>query len=145
MLAAEVWRNTPTLKNTTTFPRAAGGEMLEDRRVRPSDDLLLAVFVALAVVVPFLIGYRGEAIAEAISRFLSPIGLLLLPIGLLLMIQFLSSEQATFFSNAFSTGGPDSIHRASGSPVGVALFLVLVLFLLCNRISIFGGVDGSHE
>jgi len=105
--------------------------------------ILLAVVVAIVVIVPFLLGDQGEAITEAISELLSPLGLLLLPIILLLTIQFLSSERGSFISAIFSTGEPDTIHRVSGSPFGVALFLVLVLVLLFNRFSIFGGDDSD--
>ncbi|KAM6545160.1 hypothetical protein CsatB_025896 [Cannabis sativa] len=107
--------------------------------------ILLAVVVVLVIVVPFLLGDQGEALTEAFSELLSPIGLLLLPIILLLTIQFLSSDRGSFVNSIFSTGEPDSIHRVSGSPVGVALFLVIILFLLYNRISIFGGDDDSGD
>lgn len=91
-----------------------------------------------------MFGDQGEAITEAISELLSPVGLLLLPIALLLAIQFLSSDRGSFVSSIFYTGEPDSIHRVSGSPVGVALLLILVLFLLYNRVSIFGGGDDDE-
>ncbi|WZY83432.1 hypothetical protein YC2023_029816 [Brassica napus] len=107
--------------------------------------IILAVVVALVVFVPFFLGDGGEAITEGIAELLSPVGLLLLPIVLLLTIQFLSSERGSFVSAIFSTGEPESIHRVSGSPVGVALFLVLILFLLYNRFSIFGGGDDSDD
>ncbi|XP_044479945.1 uncharacterized protein LOC123206772 [Mangifera indica] len=107
--------------------------------------LILAVVVSIVVLVPFLFGDSGEAVTEFIAELLSPVGLLLLPIVLLLTIQFLSSDRGSFVSSLFSTGEPDSIHRVSGSPVGVALFLVLILFLLYNRVSIFGGDDDSGE
>ncbi|KAK7292263.1 hypothetical protein RIF29_08041 [Crotalaria pallida] len=115
--------------------------MIEERGA--PHGILLAVVVALVVVVPFLLG-DGEAITEFISDLLSPIGLLLLPIILLLTIQFLSSDRGSFISSIFTTGEPDSIHRVSGSPVGVALFLLLILFLLYNRFSIFGGDDDDE-
>ncbi|KAJ4834080.1 hypothetical protein Tsubulata_016278 [Turnera subulata] len=105
--------------------------------------ILLAVVVCIVVLAPFLFGDQGEAITEAISELLSPVGLLLLPIVLLLTIQFLSSDRGSFVSTIFSTGEPDTIHRVSGSPVGVALFLVLILFLLYNRMSIFGDDDSG--
>lgn len=105
--------------------------------------ILLAVVVAIVVIVPFLLGDQGEAVTEAISELLSPLGLLLLPIILLLTIQFLSSERGSFISAIFSTGEPDTIHRVSGSPFGVALFLVIILVLLYNRFSIFGGGDSD--
>ncbi|KAK8661762.1 hypothetical protein V6N13_037745 [Hibiscus sabdariffa] len=107
--------------------------------------IILAVVVAIVVLAPFLFGDQGEAITEAISEILTPLGLLLLPIILLLTIQFLSSDRGSFISAVFSTGEPDSIHRASGSPFGVAVFLLLILFLLYNRVSIFGGGDDSDD
>ncbi|RDX89607.1 hypothetical protein CR513_28650, partial [Mucuna pruriens] len=105
--------------------------------------ILLAVVVAIVVIVPFMVGDQGEAITEAISDLLSPLGLLLLPILLLLTIQFLSSDRGSFISSLFSTGEPDTIHRLSGSPLGVALFLILILFLLYNRVSIFSAGDSD--
>ncbi len=116
--------------------------MIEERGA--PHGILLAVVVAIVVVVPFLLGDQGEAITEAISELLSPVGLLLLPIILLLTIHFLSSDRGSFISAIFTTGEPDSIHRVSGSPVGVALFLLLILFLLYNRVSIFGGGDSDE-
>ncbi|OIW19599.1 hypothetical protein TanjilG_18409 [Lupinus angustifolius] len=115
--------------------------MLEERGA--PHGILLAVVVAIVVIVPFLVG-DGEAITEFISELLSPIGLLLLPIILLLTIQFLSSDRGSFISSIFTSGEPDSIHRVSGSPFGVALFLILVIFLLYNRFSIFGGGDDDE-
>lgn len=117
--------------------------MMEEQR-GPPYGILLAVVVALILVVPYLLGDQGEALTEFIAELLSPVGLLALPIILLLVIQFLSSETGSFVSSIFSIGEPDSIHRASGSPVGVALFLVLVLFLLYNQFSIFGGGDDDE-
>ncbi|KAG6597528.1 hypothetical protein SDJN02_10168, partial [Cucurbita argyrosperma subsp. argyrosperma] len=118
--------------------------MIEERQGGAPHGVLLAVVVAIVIVGPFLLG-DGEALTEAISDLLSPFGLLLLPILLLLAIQFLSSDRGSFVSAIFSSGEPDSIHRVTGSPVGVALFLVLILFLLYNRISIFGGDDDSGD
>ncbi|KAK9725603.1 hypothetical protein RND81_05G156500 [Saponaria officinalis] len=110
----------------------------------PPHAILLAIVVILVVAAPALID--GEAITETVSELLSPVGLLLLPIILLLIIQFLSSERGNFFSSIFTASGePDSIHRASGSPFGVALVLLLVLFLVYYRVSLFGGGDDDDE
>ncbi|KAF5736995.1 hypothetical protein HS088_TW14G01151 [Tripterygium wilfordii] len=118
--------------------------MIQDREHNgPPHGILLAVVVTIVVLTPFILGDQGEAITETITELLSPFGLLLLPIVLLLTIQFLSSDRGSFVNCVFSTGEPDSIHRVSGSPVGVALFLILILFLLYNRVSIFGGDDDS--
>ncbi|KAL8484971.1 hypothetical protein ACS0TY_027325 [Phlomoides rotata] len=119
--------------------------MIEDRRAGPPHAAIIAVVVVLVMVVPTLLGDQGEAVTEFIAELLSPVGLLLLPIVLLLTIQFLSSDSGSFVAALFSTGEPNSIHRASGSPFGVALFLVLVLILLYNRVSIFGGDDDSGD
>ncbi|GMP76532.1 hypothetical protein CsSME_00033159 [Camellia sinensis var. sinensis] len=119
--------------------------MIEERQ-GPPYAVLLAVVVVLLMVVPTMLGDQGEAITGFIAELLSPVGLLLLPIVLLLVIHFLSSDSGgSVISSIFSTGEPDSIHRAGGSPVGVALVLFIVLFLLYNRFSIFGGEDDSGE
>ncbi|KAK1430494.1 hypothetical protein QVD17_13276 [Tagetes erecta] len=107
--------------------------------------ILLAVVVIILISIPIFLGDGGEAVTDFITELLTPFGLLLLPIILLLAIQYLSSDSGSFVSSIFSTGEPNSIHRASGSPVGVALLLVLVLFLLYNKFSIFGGDDDSDE
>ncbi|GAA0146744.1 hypothetical protein Leryth_020427 [Lithospermum erythrorhizon] len=114
--------------------------MIEERQ-GPPHGIIFAVVVVAVLFLPSFLGENGEAITEFIAEMLSPIGLLLLPIILLLVIQFLSSDSGSFVSGIFSTGEPNTIHRVSGSPVGVALFLLLVLFLLYNRFSIFGGDD----
>ncbi|KAG7018607.1 hypothetical protein SDJN02_20477, partial [Cucurbita argyrosperma subsp. argyrosperma] len=119
--------------------------MMEERQDVAPHGVILAVVVATVILVPFFLGDHGEALTEAISDLLSPFGLLLLPILLLLTIQFLSSDRGSVVSAIFSTSEPDSIHRVTGSPVGVALFLLLILFLLYNRISIFGGDDDSGD
>ncbi|WRX16064.1 hypothetical protein QQP08_008551 [Theobroma cacao] len=79
---------------------------------------------SIVVLAPFLLGDQGEAITEAITELLSPVGLLLLPIIVLLTIRFLSLDRGSFICSIFSTGEPDSIHRVSDSPFGVTLFLV---------------------
>ncbi|KAI3908526.1 hypothetical protein MKX01_009328 [Papaver californicum] len=113
----------------------------DQRRGGAPHGVLLMVVVGLVIILPMILG-DGEAITEAISEMLSPIGLLLIPIILLLLIQFLSSsDRGNSFMSAIAVGEPDSIHRLSGSPVGVALFLLLVLFLLYNRFSLFGSDD----
>ncbi|XP_068328065.1 uncharacterized protein [Pyrus communis] len=111
----------------------------------PHGILLAAVVVAL-IVVPSYVGEQVEAIIEVFSALLNQLGFLLLPIILLvIIIQFLSSNSGSFVSS-FSTGDPYTTHSISGSPspVGVALFLCLVLFLLYNKVSIFGG-GGNDE
>ncbi|KAL5996136.1 hypothetical protein ACLOJK_026209 [Asimina triloba] len=103
--------------------------------------LLFAVVVGLVVAGPILLGDPAEAISDLISGALGPAGLLLLPVALLLCIQFLSSARGLALSDLFYTGEPDSIHRVGGSPVGVALFLALLLFLVYYQGSLFGSGD----
>lgn len=119
--------------------------MIEDRRAGPPHAAILAAVVVAVMVVPTLLGDQGEALTGFVSELLSPVGLLLLPIVLLLTIQFLSSGTGSFVAGIFSSGDPNTIHRASGSPFGVVLLLLLVLLLLYNRVSIFGGDDDSGD
>lgn len=118
--------------------------MIEDRRAGAPYGILLAIVVVTLIGIPIFLGDGGEAVTEFISELLSPLGLLLLPIILLLVIQYLSSDNGSFVASIFNTGEPNSIHRASGSPVGVAFVLLIVLFLLYNKFSIFGG-DGDDD
>ena len=98
--------------------------------------LLLAVVVGLLVAWPLFLGGSREAvidtIAKAIAELLGPVGLLLLPLGLLLLIHLLSSDAA-----------PDALHHVAGSPICVALMLVLILAFLYYRSALFrsGGDD----
>ncbi|KAI3691566.1 hypothetical protein L6452_31362 [Arctium lappa] len=119
----------------------------QERRGGAPYGILLAVVVVVLIGIPMFLGDGGEALTELIAELLSPLGLLLLPIILLLVIQYLSSSDSggSFVSSIFSTGEPNSIHRASGSPIGVALVLLLVLFLLYNKFSIFGGDEDSDD
>ncbi|XP_043721028.1 uncharacterized protein LOC122668544 [Telopea speciosissima] len=133
-------------KRTENTPeREEKQKMIEGRgAAAPPHGVLLAVVVGIVVGVPMLVGEQGEAITGAIAELLTPMGLLLVPIVLLLVIQFLSSDRGSVLSGIFSTGEPDSIHRLSGSPVGVALFLILLIFLLYNRVSLFGSDDDGE-
>lgn len=113
--------------------------MIEDRRAGPRHAAILAAVVVAVMVVPTLLGDQGEALTGFVLELLSPVGLLLLT------IQFLSSGSGSFVAGIFSSGDPNTIHRASGSPFGVVLLLLLVLLLLYNRVSIFGGDDDSGD
>ncbi|GMH29306.1 hypothetical protein Nepgr_031149 [Nepenthes gracilis] len=114
--------------------------MIEEGRA-PPHGILLAVVVILVMAGPGLIG-DSQAITEAISNLVSPVGLPFLPIILLLAIRFLSSDRASVLSRIFYPGEQDSIHRISGSPIGVGLFLLVLMCLVYYRIS-FSGSDGD--
>ena len=109
--------------------------------------LLMAVVLGLVVAGPLFIGDGGEAITGAVAELLGPTGLLLLPVSLILVIRILSSNRgAAALADVFALGGsPDSVHRLGGSPVGVALALMLIVVLLYYRTSLFGGDGGDDE
>ncbi|KAJ0482997.1 hypothetical protein HanPI659440_Chr13g0516291 [Helianthus annuus] len=119
--------------------------MIDERSRGPPYVILLAVVVVLLIGLPMFLGDGSEALKEFITELLSPLGLLLLPIILLLVIQYLSSDSGSFVSTILSSSEPNPIHCASGSPVGVTLVLIVVLFLLYCKFSIFGGDDGDSE
>jgi ABC-type Co2+ transport system permease subunit len=106
--------------------------------------LLLAVVVGLVVAGPLFLGDGG--LTEVVAELLSPVGLLLLPVCLLLLIRLLSSDRgAAALADVFAFGGsPDAVHRVGGSPVGIALVLLLILTLLYYRSTLFGG-DGDDD
>ncbi|KAH6776989.1 transmembrane protein [Perilla frutescens var. hirtella] len=118
--------------------------MAEERRTGPPHAAVIAAVAVVVMVLPTLIGDQCGAVTDFIAELLSPVGLLLLPITLLLAIQFLSSDAGSFVAGMFSSGDRSSIHRATGSTAGVAVFLLLVLLLLYSRVSIFSGDDDSH-
>ncbi|KAJ1292389.1 hypothetical protein BS78_02G387200 [Paspalum vaginatum] len=107
--------------------------------------LLMAVVLGLVVGGPLFLG--DGAVTEAVADLLGPTGLLLLPVALILLIRVLSSDRgAAALADAFAFGGsPDSVHRVGGSPVGVALALLLIAALLYYRTSLFGGDAGGDD
>ncbi|KAG8097302.1 hypothetical protein GUJ93_ZPchr0013g35292 [Zizania palustris] len=109
--------------------------------------LVLAVVVGLVVAGPLFLGDGGEALTQAIAELLSPVGLLLLPLFLLLLIRVLSSDRgAAALADVFAFGGsPDAVHRVGGSPIGVALVLILILALLYYRSALFGVGGGDDD
>lgn len=106
--------------------------------------ILLAIVMGFVVAGPFIFGDQGQAIVEAIPELLSPTGLFLLPVALILVIRFLSSDRGNAFSDVLSAGSPDSIYRVGGSPVGVALVLLLLVVLLYYRVSFFSDGDSDE-
>ncbi|XP_039156088.1 uncharacterized protein LOC120287369 [Eucalyptus grandis] len=109
----------------------------------PQQGLLLAVVLGVVVLGPYVLGEQGQAMFDAIVELLSPASLLIFTVVLLLTIQFISSNRRVHFSPGYPPyGEPDPLERYFGgspSPVGVALVLILVLFLLQNKVSLFGG------
>ena len=80
----------------------------QDRPIgAPPHGVIFAAVVVIIVLVPFLLGDGGEAVTDAITELLSPIGLLLLPVVLLLTIQFLSSDHGgSIFAGIFTACEP---------------------------------------
>ncbi|RLM84967.1 uncharacterized protein C2845_PM04G33470 [Panicum miliaceum] len=130
--------------------RGGGGEYQQQQYYGPRGaphGLLMAVVLGLVVAGPLFMGDGGEAITGAVAELLGPTGLLLLPVGLIIVIRVLSSDRgAAALADVFALGGsPDSVHRLGGSPVGVALALMLIVVLLYYRTSLFGGDGGDDE
>ncbi|KAG8099124.1 hypothetical protein GUJ93_ZPchr0013g35794 [Zizania palustris] len=125
-----------------------------DGHEAPRGLLLPVVAVAvlgLAIAGPRVLGEgAGEKAAEAVKELLGPVPLLLLPVSLIIVIRVLSNERsAAMLANVFAFGGsPHAVHRVGGSPVGIALLLLLVLTLLYYRSSsLFPGkqeVEGNQ-
>lgn len=112
--------------------------------------LLLMVVVGVVVLGPYIIGEQGQAMLDSVIELLSPASLLIFTVVLLLTIQFISSNRRAHFSPGCYPpyGEPDPFDRYFGgspSPVGVALVLILVLFLLQNKISLFGGGEEGGD
>ena len=86
----------------------------------------------------------GEALREALSELLGPVGLPLLPLGLVLVIRVLSSGLRLVAVFGFAVGESlDAAYRSGrGSPVGVVLALMFFLLAVYYRSwSPFGGDD----
>ncbi|KAI4338521.1 hypothetical protein MLD38_023570 [Melastoma candidum] len=113
----------------------------EARRGAPHG-VILAIVVAAVTAFPHVIGEPGEVILEAISELFTPVGLLILAVTLLLTIQVLSSDRSDVLRGFFTAEG---ICGSRDSPVGVVLFLLIVLFLLYNRGSLLGGGDDGDD
>ncbi|KAK8507119.1 hypothetical protein V6N13_069910 [Hibiscus sabdariffa] len=117
--------------------------MLQERQGSgASHGVILAVVVFIVVLAPFITGDQGEAITEAISELLTPLGLLLLPLLLLLAIQSYPPTAATLSPPANQTPYTVSVAPLSAS---ASFFSSYVLFLLYYRASIFGGGDDSDD
>ncbi|KAF8017391.1 hypothetical protein BT93_H2534 [Corymbia citriodora subsp. variegata] len=127
------------------------GERYGGGGVPSQQGLLLMVVVGVVVLGPYILGEQGQAMFDAVVELLSPASLLIFTVVLLLTIQFISSNRrAQFPPGCPPYGEPDPLERYFGgspSPIGVALVLVLVLFLLQNKVSLFGGGedDGGDE
>ncbi|XP_020598997.1 uncharacterized protein LOC110038480 [Phalaenopsis equestris] len=119
--------------------------MIEEGRggASPPHGFLLLLVAGVLAAAPFFLGDVGDAVPEAISDLLTPVGLLLLPVVLVIVIRFLSSDRAYAISDLFSFGPPDAIHRVGGSPLGVAAVLLLLLLLLYYRVTIFSDDDAG--
>ncbi|KAI3688241.1 hypothetical protein L1987_81952 [Smallanthus sonchifolius] len=73
-----------------------------------------------------------------VERFMHQLKILLMltPIILLVLVHwFSSSDQRTWFSSLVPFPEKDSLHRAGGSPWGVAIVLVFLIFMVSHRSS----------
>ena len=86
--------------------------------------ILVVAMIGIVLAVP-LYSTMLEQMEE-----ISPTMLMLSPVILLILIRWLSHRNSTRRSFFFSEVDPSSIHRAGGSPVGVAIILSLVLLMI---------------
>lgn len=106
--------------------------------------LLMAVVMGAVVAGPLFVLDGGEAVREALTELLGPVGLPLLPLGLVVLIRVLSSGLRLGDVFGFAVGDSlDAVYRSGrGSPVGVVIALLLFLLAVYYRSwSPFGGDD----
>ncbi|KAL6522845.1 hypothetical protein OROHE_016692 [Orobanche hederae] len=118
--------------------------MIENSRVSSHPVAIGAVIAGLVLVLAITQGDQ-EALAEFAGEILTEIIFVLLPLSIILTIQYISSVNRSVASVNVPKSDANSIHRASGSPVGVALVIMLVLFLLYYKRSVFGGDDDDDS
>lgn len=104
---------------------------MEEGKATPHGVLLLLVVGLVATGSSIL--EDGTIFKEIIEKIFNHGVPLLLPIFLIFLIRAISTERVIWLANLLSSSSPDSIHRASGSPVGVGLLLVVILLLLYFR------------
>eukprot|EP00249_Psilotum_nudum_P009178 c21759_g3_i1 orf=539-889(+) len=97
----------------------------------PYGPLLLLCLVIFGAAVPWYLSF--EPMMEDFDQQLR-IALMLLPLGLLLAVKWLSSPEGPRFR--LPKAEPDSIHRAGGSPWGIAMLLVVVLVMISYQSSL---------
>eukprot|EP01018_Ginkgo_biloba_P030234 Gb_17861 [translate_table: standard] len=102
--------------------------------IAPQTILFLAV-IGVILVVPFY-GSLMEQLEE-----ISPAMVMAAPVVLVIIIKCLSSDR-NISSYFFNDADPSSIHRVGGSPVGVALVLLMVLLMIWYQSS---GEDDSED
>uniref|UniRef100_R7WFQ9 Uncharacterized protein n=1 Tax=Aegilops tauschii TaxID=37682 RepID=R7WFQ9_AEGTA len=111
---------------------------------RTPHGLLMAVVMGAVVAGPLFVLDGGEALREALSELLGPVGLPLLPLGLVVLIRVLSSGYRLVDVFGFALGESlDAAYRSGrGSPVGGVISLLLFLRAVYYRSwSPFGGGD----
>lgn len=98
--------------------------------------VLVVAMIGMVLAVPLY-----STVLEQMEE-ISPTMVMLSPVMLLILIRWLSYRNTRRSPLFFSEVDPSSIHRAGGSPVGVAFILLLVLLMIWYQSS---GEDDSEE
>ncbi|CAA0826299.1 Unknown protein [Striga hermonthica] len=93
-------------------------------------------FIAIVfVLLSFTVYVNYESVLEEMMDNLR-ICLMVFPVVLLLFVHWLSSEDRARVPFYLSLPDKDALHRVGGSPLGVAVLLVFMVFMISHRTSL---------
>ncbi|KAJ3677075.1 hypothetical protein LUZ60_002799 [Juncus effusus] len=90
--------------------------------------------ITLILILGFTLYMSFESATESLADN-TKLFLMVLPLVLLLAVHFLSNVDSWNFSFLFLSPDQDSIHRAGGSPWGVGVLLIVVIFMVSYQSS----------
>eukprot|EP00249_Psilotum_nudum_P001467 c13931_g2_i1 orf=388-717(+) len=91
----------------------------------PHHFIFIVVIVVAILLIPLLFPEAEESVLPSSKQELNPI-MLLIPVILLLVLRYLSTQEKGLRVDADAS----TIHRVSGSSVGIALVLVVVAAMI---------------